>query len=469
MLEVTTDDADIVWTVNIANKKSEKKPPPKPPANRDENIGTPATLNTKSPTFTCQRLRPKAGLPNLGYMFLERNDNEVSKVTGRLHVIGNEGEFKGTTDPGNGPTDRTTLWSDDWYDSAGDGSVEADVKPKNSLLAKVGASDASKMKYLNEGDSTPQAGSLTTIKAAPAWVVIGCPDYSPDMGHFVSLWDLAVSQALTNLSASNVKKQSGKHKLIPSGAATDTYKKTDYFVHIHPHLCLFKDVRFVSGEAYGKREEDKEPKVLDRGHNKPPPEAAPAAGASLEAKVTYGGISLDARVKSKKDDLWKKDKLRENHTKPIDEWVKIAIFRRLRKPGNLYTKKKFMTDFKIDLLTDTPGDGNKLREDAFPRKYGRRMDYDSTDPTSDKLKYYDVPDSILDQHPGSLRDYHGKLDSPGTLCGGPKSPPKSATHPSFPGNDYDDARLALLDDMFWPASFADMPLLRELAFTPNSV
>src|SRR5262245_52110991 len=126
VFEVTAVEADILWKVNIANKKSEKASPPAPPPplNRDENMTAVATtLDTASPTFTCQRLRPKAGLPNLGYMFLERDDANVSKVTGRLHVIGNEGEFLGSHDPASGPTDRTLLWSDDWYDSAADGLV----------------------------------------------------------------------------------------------------------------------------------------------------------------------------------------------------------------------------------------------------------------------------------------------------------------------------------------------------------
>src|SRR5262245_42996499 len=90
VFEVRTDVAEITWKVNIANKKSEKSTEIDP----HENLtGTTTDLDTADPQLICKRLRPVAGLPNLAYLFLERDDGDKSKVTGRLHVIGNEGEF----------------------------------------------------------------------------------------------------------------------------------------------------------------------------------------------------------------------------------------------------------------------------------------------------------------------------------------------------------------------------------------
>jgi hypothetical protein len=438
VLEITSAEAEIVWTVNIANKKSKKTTPPA--RDPDANLtATAVSLTTVGAPLTCFRIRPKAGLPNLGYAFLERDPADKAKVTGRLHVIGNEGDLVGDSDPG--------LWANDWYDSAGDGPVEATIKPiAAALAAKIGSTSPANIQYFDQDQPALQPSTLQSVKAAPAWVVIGCPDYSPDMGHFVSLWDLAVSQAVYNVEEKAVVDQPGKHKLVKPGE-TESYRRTDYLIHIHPHLCLFKDVRFVSGEAFGLER--------DRGHNKTPPPTGPAPSGTTDqirrAKIEQGGIKLDARAL--KSDLEKADALKDpDPNKPIGDWLKLAIVERLRKPATLYRKKrKFQTKLQ--------GTESKPVLGMFPRKLGRRMDYDGG---PNHGKFFEEPAGTY--HNGSLRDYHGKLKDAGKLCGGDKAPPKlvpSATHP--PG--FDEARLGLLDDMYWPATAADMPLLREVAFT----
>jgi hypothetical protein len=442
VFEVTSAEAEIAWTVNIANKKSKKTTAPAP----DENLTTTAvSLTTVGAPLTCFRIRPKAGLPNLGYAFLERDPADKAKVTGRLHVIGNEGEFVGDADPAG-------LWSDNWYDSAGDGPVEATIKPiAASLAAKIGITNSSDIQYLDEGQPAPQPSTLDSVKAAAAWVVIGCPDYSPDMGHFVSLWDLAVSQAVYNVEDKAVVDQPGKHKLVKP-SETESYRQTDYLIHIHPHLCLFKDVRFVSGEAFGVTEGLLE---QDRAHNKTPPPTGPTPSGTSDqirrAKIEQGGMKLDARAL--KSDLANPKALKDpDPTKPIGDWLKLAIVERLRKPGTLYRKKrKFQTKLKDTESRPLLG--------MFPRKLGRRMDYDGG---PNHGKFFEEPEGTY--HNGSLRDYHGNLKGPGKLCGGDNAPPKlvpPATHPE----GFDDKRVALLDDQYWPATAADMPLLRELAFT----
>ena len=76
------------------------------------------------------------------------------------------------------------------------------------------------------------------------------------MGHFVSLWDVALDRGFYNLDSGTVIATAGKHMLIESSSSDrlDSYKHTDYLIHIHPQLCLFDDVKFVSGEAFGDPE-----------------------------------------------------------------------------------------------------------------------------------------------------------------------------------------------------------------------
>src|SRR5258705_2811064 len=116
------------------------------------------------------------------------------------------------------------------------------------------------------------------------------------MGHFVSLWNLAVSQAVYNVEDKAVVDQPGKHKLVKP-SETESYRQTDYLIHIHPHLCLFKDVRFVSGEAFGATEGLLE---QDRAHNKTPPPTGPTPSGTSDqirrAKIEQGGMKLDARA-----------------------------------------------------------------------------------------------------------------------------------------------------------------------------
>lgn len=457
VFEVTTALADITWKVNLANKKSVRSVadpnPAVPVADPFENSAS-ADLDTSSATLLCKRLRANELIPNLAYIFLERDDADKSKVNGRLHVIGNEGEVVGNTA-------LATLWSNNWYDSAGDGSVLATIKPKpgGALLAKTGATSFADLKFLAYGtDDTPVDGGVAAIEAMPGWVVIGCPDYVPDMGHFVSLWDVGFSRGSRNVEDSVVTIQPGKHKIILAKKELDSYKKTDYLIHIHPNLCLFEDVKFVSGEAFGEPELGPAP-VPVRAHNNVPPGAPPApdpdAAKAQNAAVEHGGALISARTKMA--DLANATKLKDpDPKKPIGEWLKIAIFKRLRKPLTVYDRtRKF--------LIKPPATGlDTLLPDVLPRKLGRRMDYDGG---ADRGKFYEFPQ--YEWHGGNLRRFHGLADA-GNLCGGSKSPPTAG--PPAPAAALVAADLALLtnlDDMFWPATFSDMPMLRELAFTPN--
>jgi hypothetical protein len=450
VFEVTTDIAEIVWKVNIANKKSKKTTAPA--ADPHPNLTTaPAEIDTTSAQLRCDRIRPIASLPTLAYLFLERDDGDKTKVTGRLHVIGNEGDTVGTTEP-------SGLWSDDWYDSAGDGSVEAIIKPKGggaALRTKAGAVALDDFKYLAYGEPQPQDGLLPEIRAVPGWVVVGCPDYSPDTGHFVSIWDIALSRGLFNIDTRRVFAQRGKHKIVVFKSELEKYMWADYFVHIHPQLCLFEDVRFLSGQAFGLG-----PSAEGRGHNKHPGTPPPVTATDLNKKVGHGGVAIAARTK--KADYANPLLLKTyDATKPINDWLKIAVFKRLRKPGTLYDKTRKAFIRKPGATTEDDL-GNTREEGVWPRKLGRRMDYDKqVGPDSDKNLFYEI--MSYKSPPGNLRKFHGLKDK-GELCGHKKSPPTD----SPPGTTLsaDDKKLLdWLDDMFWPASFSDMPMLRELAYT----
>ena len=452
VFEVTTDIANITWKVNIANRKTQKTGEPKP----HENITDTSTdLDTADTTLLCKRLRPVAGCPNLAYVFLERNDRNEDLVTGRLHVIGNEGELIGSTAPA-GPT---ALWSDDWHDSAGDGFVQATVRPKNGaadLRALAGIANASDLNYLDYGKAAAQPGTTDSIDAMPGWVVMAIPDYVPDMGHFVSLWDVGLDRAIERIERKKMASQPGRHKLITTKREMNTYRYLDYNIHIHPQLCLFEDVKFVSGDA-NNDPEGRSPAPEGRAHNIHP--GGSPAGSTEAAAMKHGGVRISARTN--KADLENPEKLREtDFSKPINTWLKRAVFNRLRKPWNVYAKRR---QFVIVLPTEPPESDGRRRWGPFPRKLGRRMDYDKPEGAgSDKNQFYAFP--TYKKHAGNLLKYHGLKDA-GNLCGGKKSPPTSGP----PGSSFDAADVELmqwLDDMFWPASINDMPMLRELAYTP---
>jgi len=267
-----------------------------------------------------------------------------------------------------------------------------------------------------------------------------------------------LSRGIVNVENSVVAAQPSKHKLIHNLSELDTYKKTDYRVHIHPLLCLFDDIRFVSGEAFGRPEHTNA--VLDRGHEKhpgtPPPPPDPNPDTTRKNAVEHGGALVEAR--NNKADLADPAKLKDpDPAKSILDWIKPAIFMRLRKPGNVYDKTRRFRVYHAGAGADV------YESHVLPRRLGRRMDYDKA-PGAGSLKgiFYEFFDYEYPR--GNLREWHGLKDA-GSLCGGSKSPP--ATGPGGGAlTPADKALLELIDDNYWPATFADMPMLRELAFTP---
>ena len=190
-----------------------------------------------------------------------------------------------------------SLWSDDWYDSAGDGSVQAIVKPKDGgerLREIVGASSIADLKFLDYGTAAPQAGSAASITAMPGWVVDRMPGLRARHGPLrVALGHRARPRLSQHRDGRRRRaaRQPHAHE-EPRDDGLDKYKHTDYLIHIHPQLCLFDDVKFVSGEAFGDPENRPAP-AEGRAHNihpslpGGPPPAATASAAIKQRRHAH--------------------------------------------------------------------------------------------------------------------------------------------------------------------------------------
>ena len=433
VFEVDADTADITWTVELANRKSNE-------AGADIDTVTPATVveAKQSGAATLEAIRLKVGSrPTLAYLMLERNAADKAKLTGRLHLIGNEGECAGTKET-------TSLWSDDWFDSGCDGPVRATIKLKDfaAFRSKV-TRGIGTLKYLDPASAAPVAAAAATeVNAVPAWAVVGPPDYSPDMSHFVSLWDLALDCAMECARNGKVVRQDKIHRQISTKGDADLYRLVDYWVHIHPQLCLFSDVNFTSGTAKG---------VVpgEPGHNNDKPVVSTDTPRGLALNVRDGLQLVEmVDVKAQKDPS----------AATLNGKKKIALYERI--PTTLYT----YFDNPRHFIENLDGAGDQQTKTKFPRNLGRRVGYDVAEVTRHS-PVYDFPS--YEDPVKQLRPFHSNTDAAvslkdkaGRACG------KTANLKNTKGDSaIDGMSIKLIDDMFWPASMKDMPLLRELAYT----
>jgi L-lysine epsilon oxidase-like protein len=248
VMELKPEHADIEWTVTVANAKSvsadDKAVDPNEPGAR------PLATKASSPPANCQT----GSLPNLAWLALEKDAG--GSQTGRLLVIGNEGDADGGAfKPDPTPADsfpRPFLFQNAWHDPAADGPVEATVELKPAFKSLFPG-----FKYFVPGQKDPMAlPSDSKVAAVPAWVVVNVPDYLPDMGHFISLWDLALNQAWKFVAdGGNAKAVDGQHHLAIAKNEVNSYVFYDYYTHIYPQLGLFSDLAYVSGQVRAGSEE----------------------------------------------------------------------------------------------------------------------------------------------------------------------------------------------------------------------
>jgi hypothetical protein len=180
--EVRPDDADLVWTVEVANRKGGTSAANEPGAR---------TLDTReTDDGEVTSLEAEGRLP-LGAVALE----PVGDQAGALLVIGSAGSARDTGEsdhvpdwlernPQLDPDDSALLGSGldhlvnaGWEDDAGDGRVSVEVVPR---------------------DGGHHEGLEPTYR--DAWVVIAPPDYAPDAPHLVSLHHVVVDRAERGLN-----------------------------------------------------------------------------------------------------------------------------------------------------------------------------------------------------------------------------------------------------------------------------
>jgi hypothetical protein len=428
IIEVTADIAQIEWRVRLGNVKSITSAGGR--KNAFNLAAAPQSLATSGAAAAPVQVK-NGTRPALGTLFLEQRAGDNTKATGRLLVIGNRGESTGSGVP-------NTLWTDDWFDSAADGPVEAVITPDlDKLRTAAGRGAAEPVHYLDHGVAAPKAAAANlALKALPGWCVVGLPDYSPDMGHFVSVHDIALEGACAALEATDAslkaKAEPGQHARIDDKARTAPFQLWDYDIHILPQLCLFGDVNAVSSFA-----------AASPGHNKP---AASAMKIEPRKPADDALLRDPAQMTAAVDPA-----------KPSGEWLKPGIRGRLRNPGTLYRNKRSF------ISTDVPAIAYDT-QDVFPRRLGRRVGHrNGTRYPTDGAAFGKPQDTDLDfphedPQPANFKDFRTKVAKAGAHCG------VQRTFKRRDGSDADETERKL-DDLYWPVTTADMPMLRELAYT----
>lgn len=177
--EVTSDEAEIEWTVHVANRKGASPEFPPSPARTRREGGRlrnadhadraqlvidpgPRTLTGPSASSTFDTGSFLGTVVALGEMRTQGD--------GSLLVLGGLG-VSGTSPPGVPAPITHFANNDNWYDDTSDGPVTATVKT---------------------------SGAKRAARARPAWVITGPPDYAPGITNFVTLYDVAYQVAVEN-------------------------------------------------------------------------------------------------------------------------------------------------------------------------------------------------------------------------------------------------------------------------------
>ena len=173
--EITVKEANIKWSVHLANKKAAWK--------RFEGLNTDTTLrNVNEKNRSKLIIDPGERIlnkPNTNAIF--NTGTFYDKIVplgemrmddqGRLLVLGGFG--KSGSPKGISLTEGEFANNDGWYDDVSDGPVNAQVKMKGSSKYK----------------------SVT-----PAWVICPPPDFAPPIGHVISLYDTLLQVAIDRLN-----------------------------------------------------------------------------------------------------------------------------------------------------------------------------------------------------------------------------------------------------------------------------
>lgn len=171
--EITAKDADIRWTVHLANKKAAWKEfdglnPNRPLRNRSEKNRNKLIIDPGERTLNKTN---SSALFNTGIFYdksVPLGEMRVGK-NGRLIVLGG---FGSSSSIDNKPPIQFAN-NNGWHDDVSDGPVTALVKLK--------------------GNSKFEA-------AIPAWVICPPPDFAPSLGNVISLYDTLIQVAIDKLN-----------------------------------------------------------------------------------------------------------------------------------------------------------------------------------------------------------------------------------------------------------------------------
>ena len=214
--EITLADADIKWTVELANTKADwlqfggvERPnrPPRNPSITGDNRESlritpgPRTLDSTEPINELLQHPTKAfntgafhGIPvPLGEM--------QTDTDGHLLMLGG---FGSSASPHNTPITHFAN-NNDWYDDVSDGPVNASVRFK---------------------------GTNTWIQASPAWVICAPPKFVPPIEHIITLYD-------TLLQVAKKRELRGTAELLPPD--TPSFTKD-----IYPILSRAMNIKWIS-------------------------------------------------------------------------------------------------------------------------------------------------------------------------------------------------------------------------------
>jgi hypothetical protein len=177
--EITLVDADIKWTVELANTKADWHK-----FGGVENTNLPLR-NASEPDRASLRITPgKSTLdgPNLKVAFDTGTFRSVivplgemrTDADGHLLVLGGFGNSSSSPFRHLGSnSDDNFANNDDWYDDVSDGPVNASVRLK---------------------------GTNAWIEASPAWVICAPPKFAPPIEHIISLYDTLLQVAVDRLN-----------------------------------------------------------------------------------------------------------------------------------------------------------------------------------------------------------------------------------------------------------------------------
>lgn len=270
VMELKPQHADIEWTVTLANQKAVNSAKAVTP-------NTPAAVTLTTKAVTAPQKCQASGTPNLGWVALEKDAGGTP--TNRLHLIGNEGAADGTLPFSRSSGGNAFLYQDDWQDTAADGPIEATVELKAAFTT---AFPGYKFWIPGVGDASTLPADKK-VKALSAWAVVNMPDYVPDMGHFVSVWDLAVNQSWKHVMNGNVRPVLGRHALVVEAGEAGSYAFYDYFTHIYPQLALFTDVAHTSGQARAASHNSGATNFFSKGIR---------INTALTADITAGSVTI---------------------------------------------------------------------------------------------------------------------------------------------------------------------------------